>query len=333
MNMPLTISIVLQFAAFFWAIRLAWRERDWRFGTLAAAMGFIAFRRLMIVTLGSPFIFGPGKFLEVPGLLLGAVTLAAIVALDHALSDRKHAEEGLKLSHQRLRELTTRLHTVREQERAAISREMHDELGQVLTGLKIEISLLGRQIQPTQPELLPRITDMAELVDSSMRTIRDLATELRPSVLDTLGLAAAIEWQAEAFQNRTGIQCQVTAQVANANLGDDLATAVFRIFQESLTNVARHSEATEVNVTLEQEKGWLSMKIRDNGIGIFESDLNKSKTLGILGMRERALPLGGSVSISNSPAGGTIVSLKFPPESSSVATDPAIRQPAFEMSV
>lgn len=321
MNFPLTLSIVLQFLAFFWAIRMAWRERDWRFGALAAAMGFIAFRRLMVVITGSPFIFGPGQFSEVPGLLLGGATLAAIVALSNALADRKRAEEQLKLSHQRLRELAARLLTVREEERASISREMHDELGQVLTGLKIEISLFGRQIQHTQPELLPRTAEMAELVDSSMRTIRDIATELRPSLLDTLGLVAAIEWQAETFQNRTGIECRLSTQIADTNFDDELATAAFRIFQESLTNIARHSEATEVNVTLVQKNGWLLMNVHDNGIGISEDDLNKPKTLGIIGMRERVLPFVGNVSISNSPTGGAIVSLKLPIAPTSLAIE------------
>lgn len=331
MNFPLTLSIVLQFVAFLWAIRLAWRERDWRFGALAAAMGFIAFRRLMVVMTGSPFIFGPGRFSEIPGLLLGGVTLAAIVALDNALTERKRTEEQLRLSHQRLRDLAARLLTVREEERATISRELHDELGQVLTGLKIEISLFSRQIQHTQPQLLPRTADMLELVDSSMRTIRDIATELRPSLLDTLGLVAAIEWQAETFQNRTGIVFRLNNQIAKTNFQDELATAVFRIFQESLTNIARHSEATEINVILEQKNGWLSMNIHDNGIGISENDLNKPKTLGIIGMHERVLLLGGSISISNSAKGGAVVSLKLPINDAHLSTSSVTEDQALEL--
>ncbi|MGH9802946.1 MAG: sensor histidine kinase [Blastocatellia bacterium] len=312
MNFPLVISVSLLFVAFFWSIRLAWRERDWQIGLLAAAMGFIAIRRLLIATYGTPFIFGPGPFAEIPGLLLGGVTLAAIVALDRTINERRRTERRLKNSHQRLRELAVRLHTIREEERARISREMHDEIGQVLTGLKIEIKLFGKEVQTSHQHLLPRTQEMLELVDRTMLVIRDIATELRPSVLDTLGLLAAIEWQAETFQNRTGIQCRIISDLGNEKLDGDMETNVFRIFQESLTNVIRHSEATEVEIELIRNDGKLVLTVCDNGKGISADAMNKPHTLGILGMRERALPFNGEVSISNAHEGGTVVSLSVP---------------------
>lgn len=312
MNLPLMISVSLQFVAFFWSIHLARRERDWRMGLLAAAMGLIAIRRLMVVLTGTPFIFGPGPFAEVPGLLLGAITLAAIVALDRAMVERRRAEEELKKSHQQLRELAVRLDSVREGERTSISHEIYDEIGQVLAGLKIEAKLLGKEIQSTHPHLFVRAREMMILIDRTMLTMRDIATELRPSVLDTLGLLAAIEWQAESFQERTGIECRVSSDIGNEKFDGDLETAVFRIFQESLENVFRHSRATKVEIELSRKTGELTLTVCDNGKGILPEEMNKPNSLGILGMRERALAFNGKVSVTGKPKIGTEVSLAVP---------------------
>ena len=312
MNIPLTVSVSLQFLAFYWSIRLARRERDWRIGVLATAMGLIAIRRLLVVLTNTPFVFGAGPFAEIPGLLLGGVTLAAIVGLDRTMIERRSAEQRLQKSHQQLRELAARLDSVREEERAAISREIHDEIGQVLTGLKIEAKLFGKEIQSTHPHLFVRTQEMMSLLDRIMLTMRDIATELRPSVLDTLGLLAAIEWQAEHFQERSGIECRVSSDIGNEKFDGDLETAVFRIFQESLENVRHHSEATRVEIELNRENGKLILSVCDDGKGITAEEMNKPNSLGILGMRERALPFGGEVSITGKPEIGTTVLLSMP---------------------
>lgn len=313
MNVLLIISVVLQFLALLWAIRLAWRERDWRFALLALAMGIIAVRRLLIVTSYSSLMeSGHSPVSEISGLLLGGSTLAAIIALDHALIERRRAEDQLKVSHQQLRELAARLNSVREEERTAISRGIQDEIGQVLSGLKIEIKLFGKEIQPTHPHLSLRVQEMLCLTERTLLAMRDIATELRPSVLDNLGLVAAIEWQAKAFQKRNGIQCYIHADFDDKQLAGSLATALFRIFQESLNNVLRHSDATEVEVLLTQHNNVLLMTVHDNGKGISAEDFNKPNSLGILGMRERALPFSGKVDIRNASEGGAIVSLSIP---------------------
>ncbi len=313
MNVLLITSVVLQFLAFLWAIRLTWRERDWRFGLLALAMGIIAVRRLLIITSYSSLtITGQSPISEISGLLLGGSTLAAIIALDRTLIERRRAEEQLKVSHQQLRELAAQLNSVREEERTAISRDIQDEIGQVLAGLKIEIKLFGKEIQPTHPHLFQRVQEMLSLTDRTLLVMRNIATELRPSVLDNLGLVAAIEWQAEGFQKRSGIACYIHTDFDDKCLSSSLATAIFRIFQESLNNVLQHSEATEVEVLLSQDKQVLLMTVHDNGKGISAAAINKPNSLGILGMRERALPFSGKVDIRNASEGGTIVSLSIP---------------------
>lgn len=313
MKLLLSISVLLQFLAFFWAVHLARRESDWRFVLLAVAMGIIAFRRLLILLTGSPFMaFGPGPFSEIPGLILGGVTLSAIIALDHAIDERRRAEVQLRFSHQQLRELGVRLNHVREEERSTISREIHDEIGQVMTGLKIELKLFHKQVQTSHPHLLSRIQEMLHLTDRTMLAMRDIATELRPSALDNLGLVAAIEWQAEKFQQRSGIRCSVQANFDDERLDSNLATAAFRIFQESLVNVLRHSEATNVKISLSRVDGNLLMTICDNGLGLSANAFNKPESLGIVGMRERALPFSGKVDIRNAAEGGTMVSLSIP---------------------
>lgn len=312
MNLPLAVSVSLQFMAFFWSIHLARRERDWRMGVLAAAMGFIAFRRLLVASTKSPFIFGSGLFAEIPGLLLGTVTLAAIVALDRAMVERRRAEEHLKKSHQQLRELATKLDSVREEQRATISHEIQNEIGQVLTGLKIEAKLFSKEIQSTHPHLFVRCQEMMSLIDRTMLTMRDIATELRPSVLDTLGLLAAIEWQAQSFQEQSGIECKVVSEIGNEKFDGDLETAVFRILQESLENARRHSGATKVEIEFNRKEGKLILTVSDNGKGISAEEINKPNSLGILGMRERAIQFGGEVSITGKPKVGTVVSLNIP---------------------
>ena len=219
------------------------------------------------------------------------------------------SERLLRASSEQLRQLAAHLLSVREEERARISREVHYELGQSLTAVKMDLAWLEARM-PKNGEMLERIRGTRQLADSIIQSIRRISTELRPAVLD-LGLAAAVEWQVQEFQARSGIQCKVrllTREVVAANA----STALFRIFQETLTNVARHAQATRAEVVLQKQRDRLVLLIRDNGRGFDQADLSLSKSLGLLGMRERAAILGGRVSITSAPGKGTTVTAWIP---------------------
>ena len=193
-----------------------------------------------------------------------------------------------------------------------IAREIHDELGQALTGMKMDASWLRRHTPDGAASTQDKITGMIELIDSTIQTVRRIASELRPGVLDNLGLIPAIEWQAQEFQQRTGIMCDVNSNVESLTLDKSHSTALFRIFQETLTNVVRHSNASRVSVRIEAEKHHVMMRIEDNGKGIRPEDITDSRSLGLLGMRERALLLGGTMEIKGAEGQGTVVSVNMP---------------------
>src|SRR5438093_868441 len=176
-------------------------------------------------------------------------------------AERKRAEEQLLESHEQLRALSAHLQSVREQERTRIAREVHDELGQALTSLKLALSRLGRQLPRTLKSHAQNVKPLVAHIDSTIQTVRRIATELRPGILDDLGLVAALEWQANDFQAHTGIRCQVSAMVKEPVLNQELTTAFFRIFQETLTNVIRHARATRVEVQLRRENGSLLLEV------------------------------------------------------------------------
>ena len=228
------------------------------------------------------------------------------------ITERKQAEEELKKSKDRLRALSARIQSVREEERENISREIHDDLGQQLTGLKLDLAWLSRHLNPDQSELNDKAKSMAQLIDHTVRTIRRISTELRPRILDDFGLVAALEWQAQEFANKTGITCRFRATVQELDLKADLSIAVFRIFQEALTNIARHSRATRVQASLQSDPKGLVLTIRDNGQGISEQEIDRSSSLGLVGMRERALIIGGTVAIQGKKGKGTSVILRLP---------------------
>ena len=218
--------------------------------------------------------------------------------------------ERLKESEDKLRRLAAHLISVREEERAHIAREIHDELGQVLTGIKMEVGWLQKRL--TEPQLLEKTESMSKLIDSTVQTVRKIATGLRPEMLDDMGLVAAIGWQAKDFQKRTGIRCRVKLPPETVKPDIDVATTSFRIFQEILTNVARHSRATRVDIDLEVSDAEVRMQVQDNGVGITEGDLHGRKSLGLLGMHERALLFGGEVNITGAPGQGTRVAVVIP---------------------
>jgi PAS domain S-box-containing protein len=231
------------------------------------------------------------------------------VVLD--ITERKHIENELQKSREQLRSLAAHLQSVREEERTDIARGVHDELGQALTALKMDLSWLGKRL-PKKPEsLLEKTKVMSGLLDSAIQTVKKISTELRPGILDDFGLIAAIEWQAEEFHKRSGIKCTVSS-VTEPHLDRELNTALFRIFQETLTNVARHTSATRVTVNLKVQDGKMIMRTRDNGKGITPEQLSSSSSFGIIGMRERVRALQGEITIRGIPGKGTTVAVTIP---------------------
>jgi signal transduction histidine kinase len=217
--------------------------------------------------------------------------------------------ERLKESEDKLRRLAAHLISVREEERAHIAREIHDELGQVLTGIKMEVGWLAKRLK--EPQLLEKTDSMGKLIDSTVQTVRKIATGLRPEMLDDMGLIAAVGWQAKEFQKRTGIRCRAKLP-PESKFDVDISTTAFRIFQEILTNVARHARATRVDIDLAIDEEALRLEVLDNGVGISEGAQNGRKSLGLLGMQERAMLFGGEVAVTGQPGHGTRVSVTIP---------------------
>ena len=240
----------------------------------------------------------------------GKVTRYVGIARD--ITDRKQAEEELKKSKDRLRALSARIQSVREEERADISREIHDDLGQRLTGLKMDLGWILRHLPPDLTELKKKAQEMGQMINQTVGTVRRISTELHPRILDDFGLLAALEWQAKEFTNKTGITCLFRSTGRKLDLKPDLSIAVFRIFQETLTNVVRHSQATKVEASLKKDAKGLVLTIRDNGRGISDEEIAQSNSLGLVGMRERALIFGGTVEIKGRKGKGTTVTLRLP---------------------
>jgi PAS domain S-box-containing protein len=236
----------------------------------------------------------------------------SILGISRDITERKKAEEELQNSQKKLRALSARLQSVREEERAKIALEIHDDLGQALTGLKLDSAWVMKNLLPDQTALKDKLQAMGKRIDHTVRSVRRLSTELRPRILDDFGLVAALEWQAQEFENRTGIRCRFRSSLQRPDLHPDRSVAVFRIFQETLTNVVRHSGATKVEAALRKEGKWLRLTVRDNGRGISEEEISRTKSLGLVGMRERAILLGGELTIQGKPGKGTTLILKIP---------------------
>jgi signal transduction histidine kinase len=243
--------------------------------------------------------------------LVPAVTRALREAAHRA--DHKRAEDQLRDSHERLRALSVYLQSVREEERTRIAREVHDELGQALTSFKLDLSWIAGRLPKDPNPLLEKTKGLISHIDSTIQTVRRISSELRPGVLDHLGLAAALEWQANEFQNRTGIKCDVRASVSEPLPDPNLSTTFFRIFQETLTNVIRHAGATYVSVDLKESDQRIILEVKDNGRGIERSEIYNTKSMGLLGMKERAALLGGIFKIGRLTRGqGTRVRVCIP---------------------
>lgn len=233
-------------------------------------------------------------------------------ALQNLLEVEKQAREKIRQSREQLRQLANHLQEVREEERTRIARELHDQFGQTLSVLKMDLAWIGKHLRHPDPSIQAKLDSMGAVIDSTLQVLHRVCTELRPVILDDFGLAAAIQWQAEDFQNRTGIACRVMLDTEADKLTRDESTAVFRIFQETLTNVLRHAAATEVSVRLWEEDGQLMLEIADNGKGIKDSEINSPTSLGLIGMRERVYALSGTMRFSGIHDKGTRVIVAVP---------------------
>ena len=222
------------------------------------------------------------------------------------------AKEALERSGKQLRALASYLQDVREQERTRIAREIHDDFGQSLTILKMDLSWLKKHMIHDDRQFQNKIDAMFKVIDASLQTLHAVSSELRPVILDDFGLEAAIEWQADEFQKRTGVRCRVHSSIAGLDLTKEQSTAVFRIFQETLTNIMRHAGATEVDVRLEMSKNTLILEVADNGRGITQAEVSNSQSFGLLGIRERLYPLNGQVDFIGHPNEGTRVVVRVP---------------------
>jgi signal transduction histidine kinase len=237
--------------------------------------------------------------------------LVANANLEREIGDRKSAEDEFRRSTEQLRELSAQLQSVREAERTRIARAIHDELGQALTGLKMDVAWLQNHLDQDQSALLEKTQAMSDLTDVIVQAVRRIATELRPGILD-LSLVATIEWQLQEFQTRSGIEGKLISAPEETTLDVDGATTVFRIFQETLTNVARHAQATRIEVSVEENATFLTLRVRDNGRGITEGEIRSSKSIGLLGMQERARLRRGEVQFQGTPGQGTTVTVRLP---------------------
>lgn len=237
-------------------------------------------------------------------------------AMVQDISERKQAEADIARSHAQLRALSSHLQTVREEEKAHIAREIHDELGGLLTALNMDVFWLTKRTPPELAPLHEKFAAMTQLVSEAVQTTRRIATDLRPTLLDDIGLAAAIEWQVKEFQNRMGLTCQLTLPAIETPLNKEYSIALFRILQESLTNIARHAAADRADICLAWSDTHIVLTVSDNGCGIAQERILNPLSHGVRGIFERAIHLGGTVDISGPPGEGTHLTIKLPlPES------------------
>ncbi len=239
----------------------------------------------------------------------GVVYFTGIVS---DISQRKLAEDATRQANEQLRQLTLQLNRVHEAESILVSRELHDEFGQMLTRLKMDLSLIAARLGEGNPELRQKVVCSMTLVEESMHSVQSIAARLRPRILDELGLLSALDWLVQDFRERSGIDAEFMANAQIDRLMPEQATAVFRIVQESLCNVVRHADAKRIDVSLDLQDGWLVVEIRDDGKGLRENEKTSHASIGLLGMRERALAVGGELSLRSVLGKGTVVTLRLP---------------------
>jgi signal transduction histidine kinase len=266
----------------------------------------------------TPIIFLTGAYEDPPSMFrgyeAGAVDYIVKPPVPEILNSKINVFVELYNKNAYLRALAARLQSVQEEEQRRIARDIHDDLGQALTALKMDLTWLCNHLPPDSTALVQKARGMTGLIDGMVRTVREVSARLRPEVLDELGLAAAIKWQARDFEVRAGIRCKVDAPANSMHLDLPRATAMFRVFQELLTNVARHASATKVDVSLRLLPNTLQLEVKDNGRGISEADIRNPASLGLLGMRERVVAFGGRVKLEQRSSGGTRAVVSIPIE-------------------
>ena len=240
----------------------------------------------------------------------GAQKLYTVILRDVTL--RVRADEALRRSKEELHELATAANHLREQEKRAIARELHDELAQALTGLKMDVAWIKDKLPTPSKPIADKLNAMESLLDTTVAATRRISSDLRPMMLDDLGLLPATEWLVQNFMERTGIHCELAIANAELDLQEPYATTVFRILQESLTNIAKHAQASNVEITLARTDGELAISVRDNGVGFAPENPRKPNSYGLIGLRERAFLLGGKVQIDSAPGKGTVIDVHLP---------------------
>jgi PAS domain S-box-containing protein len=240
--------------------------------------------------------------------------IVAMEGIARDVTERVETQRRLKDSEEKMRRLAARVQAAREDERTAIARELHDELGQTLTAVKLELGRTAESLtkEHVTPHSVDRLQSLVGLIEIGIETVKRLSTQLRPPALDHLGLPAAIRWEAMAFRARTGLRCHVRAAEESTALTKDQQTVFFRIFQEALTNVVRHARASAVHVTLSERARSFELRIRDNGAGITDAEIRSGRSIGLLGMRERATLMGGTFDISGRRGKGTSITVRVP---------------------
>jgi len=235
----------------------------------------------------------------------------------------RQTEENLKSSRDQLRVLAAGLLSARDDERALIARELHDEFGQALTSMQLGLAWISRKLTPVQPPVQQRIRSLSATTSSLIRSVKNISGDLRPGVVDELGLVKSLKSQAREFKVRTGLPCGFKTNTLAVAFDRAAAVAVFRIVQAGLTNVARHAQASRAFIALMKGAGELIVTVKDNGKGIARSKADSQSSIGIAGMRERALALGGTFALDGSPRGGTVLTVTIPWSRAIVRTGPS----------
>jgi len=234
------------------------------------------------------------------------------------VTERVRAEEALRRSKEDLRELALASHTVREQEKSRVARELHDELAQALTALKMDVTWIREHVRAGDGPVAKKLSDIESMLDSTVAATRRISADLRPLMLDDLGLVPAVEWLVQKFTERNGIPCELDIAAADLELDDSHATAIFRILQESLTNAARHAQASKVEVLIDRRDGAIALRVRDNGRGFSPGDPRRPGSFGLMGLRERTYILGGEVNVASELGRGTTIEVRIPLEAGAV---------------
>lgn len=236
----------------------------------------------------------------------------AVLGIANDITERIKVEKNLLQSQEQLRSLISHQDSVREEERTHIAREIHDEFGQALTYMRIDLMWMKKRIPESMHVICDKVQELIETAEETLESVAKIATELRPRILDDLGLLPAIEWQVGEFRKHHDIKVEISFKPVDMTIGPTTTTAIFRILQEALTNVARHAKATLVKVRLQQKKGSLILEVTDNGIGCTQSKLEDPSSIGLIGIRERILFLGGTLEITSSEGKGTTLFARIP---------------------